>query len=410
MKILHGRIVDTWQEDSASWMELVVRDERRLLRMEPQVGVGARPGDIVEATIGEDGTVLALTSAGAPELGAWDAAGDGLRWRRFGDAPSRLALLSRRDRMIRAIRGHFQDQGFLEVQAPLLVKGACPDPHIHSFRAGDHYLSTSTEYQLKRLIVGGVEKVFTLTQNFRAGDLGPRHNPEFTMLEWARAFETIETIEQDAIELVIRALDAVEPGADKLWFGEHEVMVRGVPWERLTVRDALREHLGMEVDPDFSPESLHRECERTKQRAAERFSHEPHAIVSALIDSIAPMLGTSVPVFLRDWPAFMTSSAEAGAIPGIADRSELFIAGIEVSDGFPALRDAAAQRAAFNAALARRRHDGAEPVALDEAYLSALEQGMPPAAGMALGIDRLAMVILDEAEIRRVLPFSWDEL
>ncbi|MFO0590474.1 MAG: amino acid--tRNA ligase-related protein [Polyangiaceae bacterium] len=410
MDMLYGRILDSWQTDDATSIELAVGDTRRQLCLATGVATPAARGDIVKAKLGPDGAVTALERLSGPSPGTWDATGDALRWRRLGSMPSRMALLQRRDLIVRALRAYLHEEGFWEIQAPLLVRGTCPEPHIHSFGVDDHYLSTSTEYQLKRLLVGGFEKIFSLTQNFRHGDSGLIHNPEFTMLEWTRAFGSIDAIERDAEELVRRAVDAIFPGADTLRFGKHVVRVAGVPWQRLSVRDALREHLHIDVAPDFSLESLQAECLRTNQLVPAEFLSDPHTLVSILVDKVSPLLGTSVPVFLRGWPAFMTSSAGGAQQGEIAERSELFIAGVEVSDGFPALTDPIAQRASFATTLAQRRQDGLPVVDVDERYVAALEQGMPPAAGMALGVDRLVMVVLGESQIQRVVPFAWDEL
>jgi lysyl-tRNA synthetase class 2 len=127
-----------------------------------------------------------------------------------------------------------------------------------------------------------------------------------------------------------------------------------------------------------------------------------------LLDAVQPQLGRARPTFLVDWPAHLTTSApESG---GVATRSELFIAGVEIADGFPFLCDAGAQRAAFLEANARRRASGKAPVDIDEAFLAALEEGLPPGAGMAMGVDRLLMVLLQATSIRDVLAFAADEL
>ena len=410
---LHGRILEVWQDDAGPSIALLIEGARRDLR-----GVRAdaplRPGDLVEVDLPEGGAPPIATRVGGPVAGAWDPDGDALRWRRPGQAPGRMELLWRRQTILRAVRGYFFDEGFLEVQAPLLVKGAPPDAHLSPMRAEGGYLTTSTEYQIKRMIVGGFEKVFTLTQNYRGGDIGARHNPEFTMLEWARAFAPLEAIEADAEALVQRALAAVAPGAEHIQIRGRSVRIAGVRWERLTVREALARHLGVHVDEAFSPASLRAAAARPDLGIEERFLDDPHMVLSILLDRVTEHLGHAIPVFLREWPALMTSSAAlstaSGASGALAERSELFVAGLELSDGFPSLRDPDLQSATFARELARRAEEGLPPVELDHRYLESLRQGIPPGAGMALGFDRLVMVLTGQEHIRDVLAFSWDEL
>jgi lysyl-tRNA synthetase class 2 len=368
------------------------------------------PGDLVTLTLAADGArVDAIHFRAAP--GAWTEGGDALRWRRPAASPSRMETLWARQEILRAIRGYFHDEGFLEIQAPLLVKGACPDAHLEPLGAGaDAYLTTSTEYQIKRMIVGGFDRLFTLTQNFRGGDVGGRHNPEFTMLEWARTHASLEDIERDAEALVKRAFRAIHPDTKSVRWAGRDVDI-DAPWARVTVRDALARHLGIEAAPDLSPDSLRSEVARLGLDVPASFLDDDALLVSYLLDLMQPHLGAPAPTFLCAWPAFMTSSAAmVEGAPAIADRSELLIAGLELSDGVPSLRDPDLQARLFDRENARRVEEGRQPVALDERYVAALREGIPPGAGMALGIDRLVMILTGREQIRDVLPFAWDEL
>jgi elongation factor P--(R)-beta-lysine ligase len=408
-RLLRGRVADVRPAGSAQEILLVVEDTWMSLRVKEGLPPVQR-GDLVALEV-EDGVAVSAQRLGGVQGGAWDPEGDPLRWRRAGSSPSRMKVLWQRQTIVRAIRDFFFERGFLEIQAPLLVRGTCPDVHMSSVRAGDGYLTTSTEYQIKRMVAGGFERLFTLTQNFRASDVSERHNPEFTMLEWARAGEPLDAIEADAEELVKRALRALHPGQGSIEHRGAPVKLDGVRWERLTVREALRRYLSMDVAPDFSLDSMRKEVGRLGLDVPPSFLEEPHGLVSLLLDRVQPRLGAEVPTFLREWPAFMTSSAalREGA-PAVAERSELFIAGLEVSDGFPSLCSAAEQRALFERERARRSAEGKEPVDLDERYLEALRLGLPPGAGMALGVDRLVMLLTGQQRIRDVLAFAWDEL
>lgn len=347
---------------------------------------------------------------GCPHV-PWDVTGDGLRWSRPGWT-RRAENLRKRQEIIRAIREDLYGQGFLEFETPLLVPGTCPDAHLASVETTDgQYLVTSTEYQLKRLVAGGFERVFSLTKNFRAGDRGRFHSAEFTMLEWARAWEDLSVIEDDAERFVRHAFRAVSSGATTTVLNGHRVEIDGERWERVTLREALDRHLHVLVDETFSLGSMVRGADEAGLRLPESFRTDPHLVISFLVDELQKHLGFPRPTFLRAWPAFMTSSAQLlPDNPAIAERSELYIGGVEVSDGFPFLRDPALQRESFARENRRREQQGLHPVRLDERYLAALDQGLPPGAGMALGVDRLVIALVGAADIAEVLPFSYDEL
>lgn len=406
---LRGRVIDTSSPGARRSFVILVESASHALDLAPSAPF-LLAGDLVTLRLAADGAhVEAIHGRAAP--GAFHAGGDALRWRRPAESPSRMETLWARQAILRAIRDHFHDEGFLEIQAPLLVKGACPDAHLEPLHAGgDAYLTTSTEYQIKRMIVGGFDRVFTLTQNFRGSDVGGRHNPEFTMLEWARTYASLEDIERDAEALVKRAFRAVHPDTTTLRWAGREVRIDG-PWERITVREALARHLGIEAAPDLSPASLRSEVARLGLDVPASFLDDDALLVSYLIDAMQPRLGAPAPTFLCDWPAFMTSSAAIlDGAPALADRSELLVAGLELSDGFPSLRDPDLQARLFDRENARRRDEGRDPVALDARYLAALREGIPPGAGMALGIDRLVMILTGRERIRDVLALAWDEL
>jgi lysyl-tRNA synthetase class 2 len=232
------------------------------------------------------------------------------------------------------------------------------------------------------------------------------------MLEWARAWETLDAIEKDVERFVGRALAALRgPESTSCeWRGER-VQLRGKPWERLSVREALFRYFRMQVPENFDHIGVLAAADRAHVEIPASFRDDRSYVMSFLLDALTPFLGKEVPTFLREWPSFMTSSAEL--VPGrpeLACRSELFIAGLEIADGFPFLRDGALQRQLFLEKNLIRKSLGKDELPLDEAYLQSLEEGIPPGAGMALGVDRLAMVMTGAPLIRDVLPFTWDEL
>lgn len=403
-----GRVIDARTDEQGQ--VIIVMSEDRPCSVRPLDGLMRPPGTFVRVDgIGDEGKASVRTIADIPGRRP-DPEGDLFRWRRPGVSLTRMEFLRRRQEIIRAIRDDLHGEGFLEVQTPLLARGGCPDTHIESFSVSDRYLVTSTEYQLKRMIAGGFDRVFTLTQNFRRGESGPWHNPEFTMLEWARAFEPLDAIEADAARFVRAAFARLCPGQERLRYGEKEIDLFG-PWERLPVRTAIESHLGVRIDPDFSLPSMKEGCGRAGLELPKGVDADPLELITYLLVELQPRLGWRAPTFLCDWPSFMTSSAGLSTgNPRVAERSELFIAGIEIADGFPSLRDPAVQRETFGRELAKRRAAGKEPVEPDLCYLDALEQGLPPGAGMALGVDRLVMVLTGARELRQVLAFAWDEL
>lgn len=333
------------------------------------------------------------------------------RWNLLVDGESRKERLWQRQQIIRAIREDLYSQNFLEIETPLLVKGTCPDVHIESVQTDDGYLVTSTEYQIKRMIVGGFEQLFTLTKNFRAHDLGRYHSPEFTMLEWARANDTLHSIEEDAIRFIRKAFRALHPTANSVQCNGYEIDIMDKPWERLTVREAFKKHLGLDDLGDFSLTPLLKACKNAHLLLPQGFDHDKYLVISYLFEQLNHFLGRHTPTFLLEWPAYLTTSAPIHAHDAsVAKRSELYIGGIEIADGFPFLTDAKLQKALFNQELAVRKKSNKPSVTIDQKFIEALELGMPKGAGMALGIDRLVMVLTGSTKLSDIQAFSWDEL
>lgn len=408
MTSLQGRILEAFRDGDVAQVVIIAGVKRRALKLHFEIALPP-VGSLVAVQVDERGEVSSLINLGGPEAGVWDPNGDVLRWRAVRQKRTRLELLRDRQEILREIREDLYAQEFLEVQTPLLVPASCPDLHIDSITAEGGYLVTSTEYQLKRLIVGGIDKLFSLTQNFRAGDLGQRHNPEFTMLEWARAFAPLAAIEEDVERFTRRAFTRLHKNRSELTYRGSTIDILK-PWERLTVREAFERYLGVVVASDFSLTSLQRGAARAGLEVPEFLSQDAHSFTTYLLDRVQPYLGQRVPTFLREWPAFMTSSAELQSNnPALAQRSELYIGGLEIADGFPSLRDVKTQEELFARELARRAEAGKPAITLDTKYLEALRQGIPPGAGMALGIDRLVMVLTEQDDIRDVLAFAWDE-
>lgn len=311
---------------------------------------------------------------------------------RQGSETARLVLdgvgsrLEARSRALSTIRGVFRRGGFVEVDVPLRVRMPGQDLHVDALTAEGGYLATSPEHHMKRLLAGGMPRIYQLAHCFRAEEQGALHEPEFMMLEWYRAFAGQDAIIQDT-ERVVCAVVKELAGRERVDVAGRRVSVRR-PFERMTVRDAFR-----------------------------RFAEEPDAVALAerdedrffelLVDRVEPALAERRrPVFLCDYPLSQASLARPSpADPTVAERFELYLAGVELSNGFGELTDAREQRRRFERDRALRKRLGRPSYPLDERFLSALESGMPHAGGNALGVDRLIALSLGERDIARVMPF-----
>lgn len=332
------------------------------------------------------------------------------RWNLKSGLFSRAERLHQRQQIISTIRDDLYSQDFLEVETPLLVKGTCPDAYIDSISAGGGYLITSTEYQVKRMIAGGFKKIFTLTKNFRANDCGRYHSSEFTMLEWGRAFTTLHEIEEDIIRFIRQAFHKLYPNKDTLVFNGDEINFMSAPWERTTVREAFKNYLGLKDLRDFSLPFLLSASQEAGLSIPQNFQHDKYLAIAYLFDQLQPHLGKKTPTFLQEWPAYLTTSAPICLKdPNIAERSELYIGGIEIADGFPFLRDPQQQRHLFSEELEKRKEVGKPEIIIDEKYIESLKD-LPSGAGMALGIDRLVMVLTGATKLSDIQSFHWDEL
>ena len=334
---------------------------------------------------------------------------DGTRWRQpiEGAGITRADVLGRRHTIRRAVRDYLDGEGFIEFDSPLLVRGATPDPAVESFAVGDRYLVASTEYQMKRLAIGGFDRLYSLTQNFRPGDIGPVRNPEFTMVEWGRVGAKLSEIEADAEAFVMLALDQLGLSTT-IQYARRAIDMKP-PWDRMSVAEAITKCTGAPFGR-FDLANCRRAVEAAGIALQTEWAEDRDFLFSLLMTHIQPMLGQDRPVFLREWPFYETTTARAGEDGHTADRSELFIAGIELADGFAALADAEIQAALFAGALERRAANGQQPVELDQKYLEAMRDHPPFGAGMAMGFDRLVMLLTNQSHIRNVLAFEWDEL
>ncbi|MBI3768009.1 MAG: lysine--tRNA ligase [Deltaproteobacteria bacterium] len=311
-----------------------------------------------------------------------------------------------RAQVLQGVREFFGARGFLEVETPMMQQiagGALARPFIthHNALDLDLYLRVAPELFLKRLLVGGLERVFELNRNFRNEGISTEHNPEFTMLEFYQAYATWEDLLTITEELVTGLARAVI-GDVRFPYGPHQLDLTP-PWRRLAVKDAVVEATSLaRADVDDIG------CLRAV--AAERDiplpADTPYGKVLAEVFEKTAEATLVQPTFVVDYPVEISPLArQSDRDPTLVDRFELFIAGREIANGFSELNDPDEQRARFEEQLRARRGGDEEAHAMDEDYVRALEHGMPPAAGEGIGIDRLVMLLTDAPSIRDVILF-----
>ena len=290
--------------------------------------------------------------------------------------------LELRAAIMAAIRFHFAENGYLEVETPNRIPAPAPEAHIEAQASGSWFLHTSPELCMKRLLADGFERIFQICKCYRKGERGRLHLPEMTMLEWYTAGHDYLDMMQQCQNLICAIARSL--GNERaIQYQGQRINITG-DWERMTVDQAF-----------------------------DQFASEPldTAIQSGNFDEIiscdiAPNLGVEKPVFLFDYPAALGSLARLK--PGnthVAERVELYIAGIEICNAFSELTDPEEQQERFNAEISQRRSSGKTVYPLPESFLQALA-AMPESAGNALGVDRLVMLFANASSINEVVAFT----
>jgi lysyl-tRNA synthetase class 2 len=319
-----------------------------------------------------------------------------------------LATFTLRSRLVAGVRRFFTDRGFLEVETPMMQPipgGASARPFVthHNALDLDLYLRIAPELYLKRLLVGGLERVFELNRNFRNEGISPRHNPEFTMLEWYQAYADHHAMMELSEEL-LRSLADQLLGTRVLRFGEYTIDL-GQPWRRFTYHQAMRELGGLDYADRDAVAAKARELGLTLDDfpTYDRLANEVWEAV------VEPHLVQ--PTFITDQPTWLTPLCKARPDdPSRTMRFELFMARMELGNAYTELNDPDTQRQRFReqAAEAQQAQDDEAGVVqgmIDEDYCTALDHGLPACGGQGIGIDRLAMLFTGQANIRDVILF-----
>jgi lysyl-tRNA synthetase class 2 len=310
-----------------------------------------------------------------------------------------LHNLRRRAQLLRQVRGFFAERGVLEVETPVLGAATVSDLHLSSLHCHAEavapgqtlYLQTSPEFAMKRLLAAHGEPIYQLCKAFRDGEAGRLHNPEFTMLEWYRPGWDHHRLMTEVDELLAATLST--PAG-----------------ERISFRDAFQRHLGL--DPLTAPERDLVGC------AAGHGVGQPCGLAEDDRDGwlnlllslcVEPQLGRGRPTFVYDFPASQAALARIRHDhPPVAERFEVWVDGVELANGYHELTDADEQRQRFEQDLAQRRSRGLPAVPVDRHLLAALEHGLGPCAGVALGFDRLVMLACGATAIAEVMPFPFE--
>ncbi len=295
--------------------------------------------------------------------------------------------LAARAHALRVVRAYFEAQGFIEVETPVRVPSPGLDAHVDAIRAGDGWLVTSPEFHMKRLVVGGLPRVFQIARSTRADEEGALHEPEFTLVEWYRAFSDSSDVLADAEALVSEVVCSLS-GEPFITLTDGRRLDVRPPFERTTVRDAFRHHAGV-------------------ADAVELARVDPGRYFELLVGRVEPGLARrSRPIVLEEFPITEAAMARPCAHdPSVAERFEVYAGGVELCNGFGELTDPREQLARFEIELERRKRASAPLHPIDQRFLAALREGLPPSGGNALGFDRLVALALSAPRIADVMAF-----
>ncbi|KMQ75730.1 EF-P lysine aminoacylase EpmA [Marinobacter subterrani] len=308
------------------------------------------------------------------------------------------AVLKSRAQQLAFVRGFFAQRGVLEVETPTLGRYGVTDPNLDGIQAlvaaGSRtggWLQTSPEYHMKRLLAAGFGSVYQVSRVFRNGELGRRHNPEFSMLEWYRTGFDDVALMAEVSDLVCDWLGCEQPGV-------------------VQYRDAVKRWAG--IDPlEATDHELQRRCEQWLEPEQLAGLGRDGCLDLLMSLAVEPNLGKQRPEFVTGYPASQASLARVSTREGheVAHRFELYIDGLELCNGYWELTDPQEQRRRFAQDNRQRRHSGKPEMAMDEAFLAAIEAGLPECSGVALGLDRLLMIKLGLEDIREVLAFPFEQ-
>ena len=332
--------------------------------------------------------------------------------------PDVREVFLKRARLVQSMRAFLGNHGFLEVETPMMqpiAGGAVAKPFIthHNTLDIDLYLRIAPELYLKRLVVGGFDRVYEINRNFRNEGISTRHNPEFTMLEFYQAYTDYRGVMDLTQQLITQAAQDVAGGAKTKW-GEQEIDWSEANWRRMTMREAIIEYWPQSAGekPTLADFASRDSVKSLVQRFNSGHSHmaydpnePPGKTIAALFEAVAEEHLVQ-PTIIYEFPTAVSPlSKQKADEPDWTERWEIYIGQMEISNGFSELNDPEDQRRRFEQQLRERERGDEEAHQMDEDYIRALSYGMPPAGGVGVGIDRLAMLLSGSQSIRDVILF-----
>jgi lysyl-tRNA synthetase class 2 len=298
----------------------------------------------------------------------------------------RKKALQQRARILRGIRQYFIEEGYLEIETPHRIPTPAPESHIDAVPSDTWFLHTSPELCMKRMMSAGFEKIFQICRCWRERERGSLHLPEFTLLEWYRAGTDYNSLMEECGGLIRFVATFIGLGQKTIFRGREIDLSR--TWERISVKEAFH---------CYSKTSMAKALEQ-------------NLFDEIMVQEIEPNLGVEKPTFIYDYPAQRGALARLKKEdPGVAERFELYMGGLELANGFSELVDSEEQRRRFHIENENRQSFGKRIYSIPDKFLAELDN-MPPSAGIALGVDRLVMVFLDIETIDEVVAFTPEEL
>lgn len=334
-----------------------------------------------------------------------------MAWWHPHEFEARRGFLRKRMGLLKEIRAYFDGQEFWEVETPILQVCPVMDTHIHAFKTDilgldlkkerELYLHTSPEFAMKKLMVAGIPNLYQICHVFRNGEGSRLHSAEFTMIEWYRAPGGYEDIMADCEGLLRHCAERL--GAKKYRHRDMEVDPFG-EWRKLSLAEAFDYYIGIDLGAYLDDREGFSAAIAGKGIRVAEDDRWDDLFFRALAEKVEPHLGMGVPTFLYDYPASMASlSRRKPADPRYAERFELYVCGIELGNAFGELTDPVEQRKRFHEEMALKKALYGEEYPLDEEFIAALEYGLPESGGIALGVDRLAMLVTGAERIEDVL-------
>ncbi|MGK5092678.1 EF-P lysine aminoacylase EpmA [Deltaproteobacteria bacterium TL4] len=402
-----GRVLEIEKGTPSRWV-ILMEDTSQVFSVPDPEDIPC--GTLIGFHVDAQGCLRDVEVFNIPDL-SFKGTGDTLRWCRKHNQKTRMTLIRQRHLILQELRAWFNQQGFLEVNTPLLVRAPAPEAQLFPFQTESGFLVTSPEFQMKRMLVGGFEKIYQIASCFRDHEVGTYHNPEFTMLEWYRAYDHLSSIVADVESFVYSIVTRLSLSCVRQLEDQAVALVLEPPWPRKTVAEVLWQYLKIELKAQTSLESLKNQAVAQGYQKCLDGAKTYEEVFFRLWDEIQSKLGIPNPLWVYDWPEMLPSLAQPRRDGrGVVERTELYIAGIELANGYGELTDPEKQRERFEQAIQHRTIQNRPKVPLDENFLSSLQEGLPPCSGMAMGVDRLLMLLTGARHIREVLCFSWDEV